>query len=382
MIIIFDLSLFVKMSLNGYSEYYINYGGNYVDAYPDNWHVHSYYEYIERLYPKPTPNGFLPYCEMDIYNKFNHELKKIPVSCIIQDFMKLHNVTELDLSNITVQWDGHQFPDRLYLQLINLKKLNVSNWNITNSKQMPTFDCPALTEIIGLNTWNVSDMTDFSCMFQDCHSLVSLDLSNWDTSKAENMGSMFRDCSSLVEIIGIETCPNIKYAHYMFAGCVQLKCVDIHNWDARNICCNYMFQGCKSLIDIIGIERIQIRDPKLEEHMFDGCDSLTPLTNPTLELVKSYFHSQAIDQLKQEVQLLKRQRTAEVEQLRNDMNAKTEDIEQLKNDMNAKTEDIEQLRNDMNAKTEDIEQLKNTITEQQKQIDQLKEALLKFVSSL
>jgi surface protein len=41
-------------------------------------------------------------------------------------------------------------------------------------------------------------------MFIGCNSLTSLDVSGFSTANVTNMSSMFRDCSNLTDIIGIE----------------------------------------------------------------------------------------------------------------------------------------------------------------------------------
>lgn len=57
--------------------------------------------------------------------------------------------------------------------------------------------CNILTEIQGIENLNTSEVTTMFGMFQNCHSLVSLDLSSFNTSKVTSMVGMFYDCMNL-----------------------------------------------------------------------------------------------------------------------------------------------------------------------------------------
>ena len=54
----------------------------------------------------------------------------------------------------------------------------------------------SLKSIEGFEHLNTSQVTDMSCMFEDCESLTALDLSNFDTSKVTDMRGMFAGCKS------------------------------------------------------------------------------------------------------------------------------------------------------------------------------------------
>ena len=50
-----------------------------------------------------------------------------------------------------------------------------------------------------LNNWDVSNVKDMGCMFQDCYNFNS-DLSKWNVSNGIGMKHMFDGCSSLKQI--------------------------------------------------------------------------------------------------------------------------------------------------------------------------------------
>ena len=47
----------------------------------------------------------------------------------------------------------------------------------------------------------INKISDMSCMFGECSSLLSLpDISKWNTNNATNMSCMFNECSSLLSL--------------------------------------------------------------------------------------------------------------------------------------------------------------------------------------
>ena len=57
-----------------------------------------------------------------------------------------------------------------------------------------------LTEIIGLEKMDVSEVKYMIDMFNNCSKLSSLDISSWDTSKVTDMSGMFYNCSKLTSL--------------------------------------------------------------------------------------------------------------------------------------------------------------------------------------
>ena len=58
----------------------------------------------------------------------------------------------------------------------------------------------SVTEIVGLNNINTSEVTDMSWMFRNCINLSTLDLSTFDTKNVENVNEMFGGCVNLTTI--------------------------------------------------------------------------------------------------------------------------------------------------------------------------------------
>ncbi|MBQ9474671.1 MAG: BspA family leucine-rich repeat surface protein [Bacteroidales bacterium] len=84
-----------------------------------------------------------------------------------------------------------------------LRKLNVSGWDISGWTTLETFfsNMAQLSQIIGLDTWDTSNVTSFRSLFDRgmYYSGVNVDLrgiEGWDTSKVTNFSSMFASIES------------------------------------------------------------------------------------------------------------------------------------------------------------------------------------------
>ena len=63
-------------------------------------------------------------------------------------------------------------------------------------------DGDTLKQIIGLNTWDTSNITDMNGMFYGCNIITTLDLSSFDTSNVTNMDFMFKNCNNITTAYG------------------------------------------------------------------------------------------------------------------------------------------------------------------------------------
>lgn len=92
---------------------------------------------------------------------------------------------------------------------------------------------------INISDWNVSNIKDMRCMFEECYWLKSTgDLSNWNVSNVENMNGMFTGCKNLENIGDIKNWKVLKVENIgcMFSNCIILKSIgDISNWKISNI---------------------------------------------------------------------------------------------------------------------------------------------------
>ncbi len=145
--------------------------------------------------------------------------------------------------------------------------------------------------------FDTSNVTDMSCMFSECKSLVHLDLSNWDTSKVTDMSWMFSGCTSLTTLdlsqakpgphssasrwntsrAELESCfstSKVTNMSLMFSECTSLVYLDLSNWDTSKVTnMGSMFCDCASLtyLDLSNWDTSNVTNMN---YMFDGCNLL------------------------------------------------------------------------------------------------------------
>lgn len=147
--------------------------------------------------------------------RHNHSLKSIDLSD--KDFSKLKDVS----------W--------MFNQCSTITDINLSNLTTTGSlESMLKFcsDCKLLKNINFTNSFNVSNVKDFSFMFENNYSLVTLDLTCFLTQLGTNFSYMFNNNYNLKELIF----PGLLFTSEL-----------INTNQGGNIIVSYMFCNCKSL---------------------------------------------------------------------------------------------------------------------------------------
>ena len=125
------------------------------------------------------------------------------------------------------------------LEVKLITKINVSylvTSKITSLKSMFDWNSRSLTEIIGAETWDTSNVTNMCNIFSNCHALKKVCTSGWDTSK-------------------------VAIFDFLFTNDRALKSVDFSSWDFSNCSKASNFRhplsGCSSLSSIIGDKKLQ-----------------------------------------------------------------------------------------------------------------------------
>ena len=77
------------------------------------------------------------------------------------------------------------------------KYIDISEWDVSNVTNMSCMfhGCKKLESVGDISSWDVSNVTDMSFMFYDCKELESVgDISKWDVSNVRNKDIMFLYC--------------------------------------------------------------------------------------------------------------------------------------------------------------------------------------------
>ena len=78
-------------------------------------------------------------------------------------------------------------------------KLEAYNWDCSavNFFARAFYSCTLLVEIVGIETWKVTDFESIESMFESCTALVSVDLSGWKSNSNVKLDKSFWMCESL-----------------------------------------------------------------------------------------------------------------------------------------------------------------------------------------
>jgi surface protein len=157
--------------------------------------------------------------------------EKIPFSWEYQFSTYIHNI-EYKLKNPEVKEISlsYMFKDCNYLRAIDFSSFDSSK--IINMDSMFS-GCSFLNSINF--SGDFSNVTNLRYLFQDCNSLIRLDLSYFKTENVTDMRFMFRNCTNLksLDLSNFNT-SDVSDMSYMFYNCEKLKLLDISSFNTSN----------------------------------------------------------------------------------------------------------------------------------------------------
>ena len=133
-----------------------------------------------------------------IKNKVQPKSKKELIKIINDSFEKgVYDLNFIDTSKITDM-------SELFCLGVKLRKfdksiqksINISDWDVSNVKDMSYMFHKCTYFNCDLSRWDVSNVKDMSYMFQFCYDL-NCDLSGWNVSNVLDMRDMFYGCNKL-----------------------------------------------------------------------------------------------------------------------------------------------------------------------------------------
>ena len=134
-----------------------------------------------------------------------------------------------------------------------LTKVIAPNFTPTNCTNMFS-NCTLLTEIIGADTWNMSNCTSIDYMFRGCTNLINLNIPNWNVSNISNFAGAFFNCENL-SVLNVSNWRPINAVNMqtMFKNCSKLTELNISNWGTLSkVSTLYStFDGCSSLTELV-----------------------------------------------------------------------------------------------------------------------------------
>ena len=165
----------------------------------------------------------------------------------------------------------------LFKNLISIDFNN--NFNTANVTDMSgMFDeCSSLITL-DLSCFDTSNVTAMNFLFSGCTSLTNLDLSSFNTAKVTAMNSMFQACSSLTSLnLSSFNTANVTSMYFLFAVCTSLTNLDLSSFNTAKVTAmNCMFWKCSSLKNI-DVSNFNMEKVTTFNTMFRSCTSLTTI---------------------------------------------------------------------------------------------------------
>ncbi len=185
------------------------------------------------------------------------------------------------------------------LQTINVTGVVTSTANSCTSMFR---NCTALENIIGLESFDTSNLTSLSGLFANCSSLLALDLSGFNVSNVSNINGIFSGCTALksisikdwniakltslsslfkglialesVDMSGVDI-SSVTNLETMFSGCTSLVDLDVTGWNTSSVTNMYgLFNECTALESIMGLNSLVGVNVASSAYMFANCSSL------------------------------------------------------------------------------------------------------------
>ena len=233
-------------------------------------------------------------------------------------FQGCSSLTSLDLSNFDTSNVTNM--QRMFFRCKKLTTLDLSSFNtasVSNMAEMfagytsrklhrytiDTFDDMALTSIVGLDSFDTSEVETMGAMFEGCGKLTNIDLSSFNTHKVKNMRYMFAGCSSLtnIDVSNFDT-SKVEDMSFMFYECNNLTSLDLSSFNTSNVTnMNSMFaaywwyehdwtnievRNHEMKLTSIDLSSFNTSNVTNMGHMFMGCKHMTSIDLPNFNTSK------------------------------------------------------------------------------------------------
>ena len=182
------------------------------------------------------------------------------------------NAYNMNEENVCPGWIDNSNP-------VTIQKV-VFTSSFQNARPTSTYDWfynqPSLTEIVGIEYLNTSEVENMDEMFFMCSGLKTIALNKFDTGNVKTMRLMFGGCISLTSLdLSSFNTTNVTDMSYMFDGCNGLTTLNLRNFDTSNVInMQSMFYGCTKLKTItVGLDW-STQNVTESSDMFSDCTSI------------------------------------------------------------------------------------------------------------
>ena len=124
--------------------------------------------------------------------------------------------------------------DDAFYGCINLTITSSDALQITTTTAVQMFrNCRKLTTVPGMDSWDVSSVTDMNDMFRDCI-LFNQDLNSWDVSNVTKFDSVFRDAPAFNQDLSGWVTTALTDLRFMFENATAFD-QDLSGWDVTGV---------------------------------------------------------------------------------------------------------------------------------------------------
>ena len=166
----------------------------------------------------------------------------------------------------------------MFSQCSYLSSIDVTHFNTEKVTDMSFmfYYCDRLTSL-DVTHFNTGKVTEMDGMFEHCSKMTSLDVTHFITENVTSMAAMFQDCSKLMSLdVTHFNTDNLTVMRRMFSGCTSLSSVDLSNFNTKNVTDMFgVFYLCSSIKTIYADEALWSTDKVTNSgSMFYGCTRL------------------------------------------------------------------------------------------------------------
>lgn len=186
--------------------------------------------------------------------------------------MSINGLQIIDTSKATTMYAMFRNWD-LFNGTLDLSTFNTSN--VTDMSRM--FEQNIVKQILGLTNFDTKNVTNMSYMFAECK-VRDLDLSAFNTSNVTNMRNMFYKAGNLVSLdLSMFDTGNLTQMQDMFDECRKLESINLSNFDTSDVTdLSGVFSDCEKLT-ILDITSFDTRKVTNMAATFYGCDAMTAI---------------------------------------------------------------------------------------------------------
>lgn len=182
-------------------------------------------------------------------------------------------------------------------RLLNLKRTKLANIeipkHITDLSDLfnPRFSKFERTDFSGLETWDVSHVTNMRSMFVKCKNFTGKEIEKWNVKNVKDFSGMFGDCSNFNANLSRWNVSNARDMISMFSGCDSFTGKGLEKWNVSNVVqMNHMFDSCKKFTgksiekwNLDGLKEMLAIDI---ERIFEGSGAENNIPKSFMELIK------------------------------------------------------------------------------------------------